>query len=173
MEVAVEVRLMSKVHGFSILILISYVYVCVFTFFFLCWQGRVFRKWIPADAWRVAAKSFRWSWHWTFLSSLGSPEMRHAKLPLFLLLLSSSTRIPHNDCHSGVLAKEKREKSPSPSKTGLPPRPPTRRGHRPSDTGLSGLKFPHCTLHLQHELMRSKPLLCLFFSVVFHAFFRF
>ncbi|XP_070181060.1 dual E2 ubiquitin-conjugating enzyme/E3 ubiquitin-protein ligase BIRC6-like isoform X3 [Littorina saxatilis] len=59
---------------------------------------------------------------------------------------------------AGVLAKEKREKSPSPSKSGLPPRPPTRRGHRPSDSGLSGIKFPHCTLHLQHQLMKHKAL---------------
>ncbi|KAL8592605.1 hypothetical protein ACOMHN_026535 [Nucella lapillus] len=59
---------------------------------------------------------------------------------------------------AGAWAKEKREKSPSPSKTGLPPRPPTRRGHRPSDSGLSSLKFPHCTVHLQHALMKNKAL---------------
>lgn len=56
---------------------------------------------------------------------------------------------------AGVLAKVKREKSPSPSKTGLPPRPPTRRGHA-YEANSASLKFPHCTLHLQHSLMKGK-----------------
>ncbi|XP_067680641.1 baculoviral IAP repeat-containing protein 6-like isoform X2 [Haliotis asinina] len=57
-----------------------------------------------------------------------------------------------------ISAKERREKSPSPTKSTLPPRPPTRRGRHTLEDVSSQLKFSMSSLQLHHKILPNKAL---------------